>query len=52
MQIHDEVKAYLLIELDGNDMELLYKYCEEIALLKKENLDLRKYFNIGDKKNG
>ena len=35
-----------------NYSKLWDKYCEEIALLKKENLDLRKYFNIGDKKNG
>ena len=35
-----------------NYSKLWDKYCEETALLKKENLDLRKYFNIGDKKNG
>jgi len=31
MQIHDSVKAHLLVEVDGNDMELLYKDCEKIA---------------------
>ena len=31
MQIHDNVKAHLLVEVDGNDMELLYKDCEKIA---------------------
>ena len=31
MQIHDAVKAHLLVEVDGNDMELLYKDCEKIA---------------------
>jgi glycolate oxidase len=31
MQIHDAVKAHLLVEVDGNDMELLYKDCERIA---------------------
>ena len=31
MQIHDDVKAHLLVEVDGNDMELLYKDCKKIA---------------------
>ena len=31
MQISDNVKAHLLVEVDGNDMELLYKDCERIA---------------------
>ena len=31
MQIADNVKAHLLVEVDGNDMELLYKDCERIA---------------------
>ena len=31
MQIHDDVKAHLLVEVDGNDMELLYKDCKKIT---------------------
>ena len=31
MQIHDDVKAHLLVQVDGNDMELLYKDCKKIA---------------------
>ena len=31
IQIADEVKAHLLVEVDGNDMDLLYKDCEKIA---------------------
>jgi glycolate oxidase len=31
MRIYDTVKAHLLVEVDGNDMELLYKDCEKIA---------------------
>ncbi|MEC9209328.1 MAG: FAD-linked oxidase C-terminal domain-containing protein [Bacteroidota bacterium] len=31
MQITDDVKAHLLVEVDGNDMDLLYKDCEKIA---------------------
>ena len=31
MQIHDSVKSHLLVEVDGNDMELLYTDCEKIA---------------------
>ena len=30
MQITDDVKAHLLVEVDGNDINLLYKDCEEI----------------------
>jgi glycolate oxidase len=31
MQIADDVQAHLLVEVDGNDMDLLYKDCEQIA---------------------
>tara|TARA_B100000902_G_scaffold40126_1_gene47699 strand:+ start:26512 stop:27912 length:1401 start_codon:yes stop_codon:yes gene_type:complete len=31
MQINDKVQAHLLVEVDGNDIELLYKDCEKIA---------------------
>ncbi len=31
MQITDDIKAHLLVEVDGNDMNLLYKDCEKIA---------------------
>ncbi|MEE2700156.1 MAG: FAD-linked oxidase C-terminal domain-containing protein [Bacteroidota bacterium] len=31
MQIADNVQAHLLVEVDGNDMDLLYKDCERIA---------------------
>ena len=30
LQINDDVKAHLLIEVDGNDMDILYKDCELI----------------------
>ena len=30
LQINDDVKAHLLIEVDGNDMDILYKDCERI----------------------
>ena len=30
LQIHDDVKAHLLVEVDGNDMDILYKDCERI----------------------
>lgn len=29
--VKDEVKAHLLVEVDGNDMETLYKDCEKIS---------------------
>lgn len=31
MQLDDDVKAHLLIEVDGNDMSLLYEDCEKIT---------------------
>ena len=31
IDISNDVKAHLLVEVDGNDMELLYKDCEKIA---------------------
>ncbi len=31
MQISDNVQAHLLIEVDGNEMDLLYKDCEKLA---------------------
>ena len=31
MQIADDVQAHLLVEVDGNDIDLLYKDCEQIA---------------------
>ena len=30
MQIEDDVKAHLLVEVDGDDMDVLYKDCERI----------------------
>ena len=31
MQIADSVKAHLLVEVDGNDLDLLYKECEKVV---------------------
>lgn len=31
ISVKDEVKAHLLVEVDGNDMETLYKDCEKIS---------------------
>ena len=36
MKIHDNVQAHLLVEIDGDDMELLYKDCEKISELMQE----------------
>ena len=41
MQIEDDVKAHLLVEVDGNDMDLLYKDCEKIANVMEQ-------FDCGD----
>ena len=30
LQINDDVKAHLLVEVDGNDIDILYKDCERI----------------------
>ena len=30
LQVNDDVKAHLLVEVDGNDMDILYKDCERI----------------------
>jgi len=30
LQINDDVKAHLLVEVDGNDMDILYKDCDRI----------------------
>ena len=30
LQIKDDIKAHLLVEVDGNDMDILYKDCERI----------------------
>ena len=38
MQIADKVKAHLLVEVDGDDISLLYNDCEEIAKVM-ENFD-------------
>jgi len=34
--VQDDVKAHLLIEVDGNDQELLYKECEKIGTLLED----------------
>ena len=36
MKIADDVKAHLLVEVDGNDMNLLYEDCEKIVDTMKE----------------
>jgi glycolate oxidase len=36
IQITDDVKAHLLVEVDGNDMDLLYKECEKIAYVMEQ----------------
>ena len=36
MQISDDVKAHLLIEVDGKDLDLLYKDCEKIAKVMEQ----------------
>ena len=33
MEISDDIQAHLLIEVDGNDLDLLYKDCEAITAL-------------------
>ena len=38
IKIEEKAKAYLLIEVDGNNLENLYKDCESInELLKKKH---------------
>ncbi len=41
MQIADNVKAHLLVEVDGNNMNVLYQECENIA-------DVMEDFDCGD----
>ncbi len=36
MQIADDVKAHLLVEVDGDDMDILYKDCEHIFEVMKQ----------------
>ncbi len=36
IQIKDEVQAHLLVEVDGNDMDVLYKECEVISEVMME----------------
>jgi len=36
MQIADDVKAHLLVEVDGDDMDVLYKDCERIAKVMEQ----------------
>ena len=36
LQINDDVKAHLLVEVDGNDMDILYKDCERIFEVMQE----------------
>ena len=36
IQISDDVQAHLLIEVDGNDIDLLYKDCEKIAYVLEQ----------------
>lgn len=36
MQITDDVQAHLLVEVDGNDMDLLYQDCEKIAKVMQQ----------------
>ena len=31
MKVEDDVMAHLLVEVDGNDIDLLYQHCEKIA---------------------
>ncbi|MGB0392160.1 MAG: FAD-binding oxidoreductase [Salibacteraceae bacterium] len=37
MEIPDHVGAHLLIEVDGNDLDLLYKECEQISGIMEEH---------------
>ena len=34
--IEDDIQAHLLVEVDGNDMDLLFKDCERIASVMEE----------------
>ena len=34
--IEDDIQAHLLVEVDGNDMDVLFKDCERIAVVMKE----------------
>lgn len=36
LQIPEKVKAHLLVEVDGNNMELLYQDCEKIATVMEQ----------------
>jgi len=36
MQIADTVKSHLLVEVDGNDIDMLYKDCEKIAAVMEQ----------------
>ncbi len=36
MQIADNVKSHLLVEVDGNDIDMLYKDCEKIAAVMEQ----------------
>ncbi len=36
IQINDDVKAHLLVEVDGNDMDILHKDCERIFEVMEE----------------
>lgn len=37
MEIPEHVGAHLLIEVDGNDLDLLYKECEQISTIMEEH---------------
>ena len=41
ININDKVEAHLLVEVDGSDVELLYKDCEKID-------EIMQHFNCGD----
>lgn len=37
MEVADDIGAHLIIEVDGNDLDVLYKECEQITSIMEEN---------------
>lgn len=52
VQVPDEVQAHLLVEVDGNDMDLLYKDAERIAeVMQQHNAGDVLFADTADQKN-
>ncbi len=49
LQIHDDVKAHLLIAVDGNDLESLFKDCERISEVMDQHGAMEVMFADTDK---